>query len=96
MTTAEHDAGGFSPVDAVAGLIAVASVVLSAFAMHAGFFLSVDARPARTAPIAMALAIIAARMSERFERTARRAMLFAALAWVVGMTIAVVTDAPLL
>jgi hypothetical protein len=95
MSAAEHDADGYSAVDAIAGLIAVGSVVLSAFAMHGGFFLGVDAHPGRTAPIAIALAIVAGRMSERFERTARRAMFFAAFAWVVGMTIAVVTDAPL-
>jgi ABC-type Mn2+/Zn2+ transport system permease subunit len=42
------------------------------------------------------LALVAARMSERFQSLALKAALFAAFAWVVGMTVAVVTDGALL
>jgi uncharacterized membrane protein YphA (DoxX/SURF4 family) len=95
VTSVEADRRAFSPVDAVAGLLAVGSVALSAVAMHAGFFLGLDARPARTAAVAMVLAIVAGRMSTRFESTARKAMFLTGLAWIVGMTIAVLTEAPL-
>jgi hypothetical protein len=95
MTTLDDHTSSTSGRDTVAGLIAVASVALSGIAMHAGFFLGVEARPARTAPIALVLAIVAGRMSERFDGTAKKAMLFSGLAWVVGMTIAVLTEAPL-
>jgi hypothetical protein len=42
------------------------------------------------------MALIAARMSERFQPLALKAALFGAFAWVVGMTVAVITDGPLL
>lgn len=96
MTTIEEPRDTFTTMDAVAGLMAAASVTLSGVAMHAGFFLGIEAHPARTAPIAMILAIVAGRMSTRFEAMARKAMFFSVLAWVVGMTIAVLTEKPLL
>lgn len=86
----------FTSVDAVAGFLAAASVVFSALAMHLGFVLGLPAHPARTAPVAVVLAIVAGVMSTRFQPMARKAMLFAALAWVVGMTLAVVDGASLL
>jgi hypothetical protein len=86
----------FSAVDGVAGFLAAASFVLSSLAMGVGFVLGVDAHPARTAGVAIVLAIVAALMSERFEALARAAALYAALAWVVGLTIAVLTEAPLI
>jgi FtsH-binding integral membrane protein len=82
--------------DTVAGLLAVASIVLSGIAMGFGLLLQLDARPARIAPVAVILALVAARMSARFQSLALKAALFAAFAWVVGMTVAVVTDGPLL
>ncbi|MGL6280727.1 MAG: hypothetical protein ACRC50_14375 [Gaiella sp.] len=87
---------GFTAVDGVAGFLATASFVLSALAMGLGFVLALDAHPARTAAVAVILAIVAALMSERFQPLAQKAMLFAAFAWVVGMTIAVLTEAPLI
>jgi Mn2+/Fe2+ NRAMP family transporter len=83
-------------VDTVAGLLAAASIVLSAIAMGVGLLLQVDAHPARLAPAAIILALVAARMSERYQSLALKAALFGAVAWVVGMTIAIVTDGPLL
>lgn len=81
--------------DTIAGLLAVASVVLSGIAMGLGLLLQLDARPARLAPAAVVLALVAARMSARFQSLALKAALFAALAWIVGMTVAIVTDGPL-
>jgi hypothetical protein len=91
---ARHDRS--SATDTIAGLLAVASIVLSGIAMGFGLLLQLDARPARIAPVAILLALVAARMSERFQSLALKAALFAAFAWVVGMTVAVVTDGPLL
>ena len=90
-----HDARA-SAKDTIAGLLAVASIVLSGIAMGFGLLLQLDARPARLAPVAILLALVAARMSERFQSLALKASLFAAFAWVVGMTVAIVTDGPLL
>jgi hypothetical protein len=85
-----------SAADTIAGLLAVASIVLSGIAMGLGLLLQLDARPARLAPVAMLLALIGARMSGRYQSLALKAALFAAVAWVVGMTVAIVTDGPLL
>ncbi|HEY1316349.1 MAG TPA: hypothetical protein VGF10_03950 [Gaiella sp.] len=82
--------------DMIAGLLAVASFVLSAVAMGLGLLLQVDAHPARLAPVAIIVALVAARMSARYQSLALKAALFGALAWVVGMTVAIVTDGPLL
>jgi hypothetical protein len=92
----ETQADRTSPRDTIAGLLAVASIVLSAIGMGFGLLLQLDARPARVAPAAILLALIAARMSARFQSLALKAALFAAFAWVIGMTVAVVTDGPLL
>ncbi len=83
-------------VDTIAGLMAVASIAMSALAMGGGLILQLHARPARLAPAAVILALIAARMSERYQRLALKAALFAAFAWVIGMTFVVITDGPLL
>jgi hypothetical protein len=81
--------------DVVAGLLAAASIVLSALAMGLGLLLQVDAHPARLGPVAIVIALVAARMSARYQSLALKAALFGAFAWVVGMTIVVVTDGPL-
>jgi hypothetical protein len=82
--------------DTIAGLLAVGSIVLSGIAMGLGLLLQLDAHPARLAPIAILTAIVAARMSQRSQPLAFKAALFGAFAWVVGMTIAVITEGPLL
>ena len=71
------------------GFLSVASIVLSLFAMGLGLILEVDARPARTAFVAIILALVSARLSARYQSLALKAALFAMLAWVVGMTLAV-------
>jgi hypothetical protein len=91
-TRAERSSAG----DTIAGLLAVASIVLSGIAMGFGLLLQLDSRPARLAPVAIVIALIAARMSERFQSLALKAALFGAFAWVVGMTVAVITEGPLL
>ena len=91
-TTRDRSSAG----DVVAGLLAVASIVLSAVAMGLGLLLQVDAHPARLAPVAIVIALVAARMSARYQSLALKAALFGAFAWVVGMTVAIVTDGPLL
>ena len=85
-----------SATDTIAGLLAVASVVLSGIGMGFGLLLQLDARPARVVPVAILLALVAARMSARHQTLALRAALFGGLAWIVGMTVAVITDGPLL
>ena len=84
-----------SAVDTVAGLLAAGWIVLSAIAMGFGLLLQLDAHPARLAPVAIVLAVVAALMSKRYASLALKAALFGAFAWVVGMTVAIVTDGPL-
>ncbi len=85
-----------SATDTIAGLLAVASIVLSGIVMGFGLLLQLDQRPARVAPVAIILALVAARMSARYQSLALKAALFAAVAWVIGMTVAVITEGPLL
>ncbi len=96
MSAVEHGDDRFNATDVVAGLLAAGSAVLSAFAMGGGLLLQVDAHPARITPVAIVLAVTSGLMSRRFARTSLRAAMLAALALVVGMTIAVLTEAPLL
>ena len=97
MSALEGEAPQRSAVtDTIAGLLAVASIVLSGIGMGFGLLLQLDARPARVVPVAILLALIAARMSARHQPLALRAALFGGFAWVVGMTVAVITDGPLL
>jgi hypothetical protein len=87
LSSIESGERGGGGVDIVAGLMASAAIVLAALAI-------VD-RPARFAPVAMALALVAARMSERFQRLGLVAAVAAMTGWVLGMTFAVITDNPL-
>ncbi len=96
MSTVEPVRDRASASDVVAGLLAAASVVLSGLGMGAGLLLEVDAHPGRTIPIAALLAIVAGVMSARFQSMALKALVFASIAFVVGMTIAVLTEAPFL
>ena len=92
MTTMESGSDRHSSTDVVAGLLAVASMFLSAIAIGAGLILQLDARPARSAIAAAALAIIAARMSAKQQHLAFAALMFAFVAWVVGLSLAVITE----
>jgi hypothetical protein len=96
MSTVDQPSTRASATDVVAGLLAAASVVLSALAMGAGLLLQLDGHPGRTIPVAAVLAIVAGAMSARCQAMALKALSFAAVAWVIGMTIAVLTEAPFL
>lgn len=96
MSTLETRPDHHSPADVVAGFLAVGSIVLSGLAMGFGLILELDARPARTAFVAIVLALVAARLSARYQSLALKAVLFAMVAWVVGMTIVVLTENPLI
>ena len=96
MSTLDDRHDRHSPADTVGGLLAVGSIVLSAIAMGFGLLLELDARPARTAFLAIILALVSARMSGRYQSLALKAVLFAMVAWVIGMTLAVLTENPLI
>jgi hypothetical protein len=95
MSTADQAADRLTPTDVIAGLLAASSVVLSALGMGAGLLLQVGGHPGKLIPIAAVLAIVAGVMSERFKSMALKAIAFSAVAFVVGMTIVVLTEAPL-
>jgi hypothetical protein len=73
--------------EAVAGFLASASLFVS--------LLGIAYRPARIIPIAILVALVAARMSERHGKLAGWAVAVGAASFVVGMAIAVVTKNPL-
>ena len=58
--------------------------------------LQVETRPALLAPVALVLALVAGRMSVRYERLAFAAVITGMVGWVVGLTLAVITHHPLL
>jgi hypothetical protein len=96
VSTVDARTNRHSPADVVGGLLAVGSIVLSAIAMGLGLILELDARPARTAFAAIILALVSARLSARYQSLALKAVLFAMVAWVIGMTLAVLTENPLI
>ena len=75
------------PAEAVAGLMAAA-------AMFAGAWALVE-KPARIAPAAILVALIAAGIGGRHSRLAALSVAVCALWWFLGMTIAIATDHPL-
>ncbi len=88
MSSLDAPQSRFTATDAVAGVLAAASLAIS--------FVALAERPARLVPVAVVLALVAGRMSPKHSRLALTAMFVAAVAWVVGLTIAVITDGPLL
>jgi predicted cation transporter len=87
MSTREEGAERWSPVDTVAGVLAMISIFASA--------LGLVWRPVRVIPFAVVLALIAARMSARHERLVAWAVAAAVACWTVGMALAVITENPL-
>jgi len=73
--------------EAIAGLMATAAIFAS--------LLGLAYRPARIIPFAVLLALVAARMTTRWSRLAGIAIAVTVVCWVVGMTIAVLTESPL-
>lgn len=77
-----------SPAEAVGGFLAAASMALSSVAMVY--------RPVRLVPFALVIAFVAVALaSGRHARLAAFAVGFGALAWLVGMIVAVLTGEPL-
>jgi hypothetical protein len=75
------------PIEAVAGLMAAASIAVSAIALVQ--------TPVRLAPAAVIVALVATAIGGRHQRLAAFAVAAAAVAWLIGMTIAVATESPL-
>ena len=76
------------PAETVAGFLAAASIAVSVIAMVY--------RPVRLAPVALIVAFIAVALSDRhFSRLAAFAVAVGALGWLIGMTVAVLTEEPL-
>ena len=73
--------------DSVAGFLAALSIALSGVAMVR--------QPGLLAPVAIVVALVAARMTEAHRTLAVVAVTIAALAFFVGMSVAVVTDTAL-
>lgn len=76
-----------SPAEAIAGILAALSLTASAIALAY--------RPVRVIPFAVIAALVAARIGGRHQRLATAAVMISAAAWLVGMTIAVLTENPL-
>ena len=96
MSSVDTPTTRHSAADTVAGFFAVGSIFLSAIAVGGGLILELQARPARTSIVAAILALVSARLSAKYERLALVALLVAVVAFVVGMTLAVITDNPLI
>jgi len=92
MSAVDAPSDRHSAADTVAGFLAVGSLFLSAIALGAGLILQIEARPARTSIVAALLALVAARLSARYQKLAEIAIFVAIVAWVVGMTLAVITE----
>jgi hypothetical protein len=75
------------PIDLVGGLLAAASLAVSAIALVQ--------TPVRLAPAAILVALVAAGIGGRFTRLATLAVAAGVVAWVVGMTIAIAAENPL-
>ena len=77
--------------DVLAGLLAAGSMLLSFIAIGFGLILQVEPRPARLAPVAIVVALVAARMSVRHQKLGFAAAVVGMVAWVVGLSLAVIT-----
>jgi fructose-specific phosphotransferase system IIC component len=73
--------------DYVAGVLASASIFVGA--------IGVAQTPVRIIPISIVLALVAAAMSDRFRTLSAWAVGLNMVWWVLGMTVAVITDNPL-
>jgi Co/Zn/Cd efflux system component len=83
----ETTTDSWTAADILAGFLATASIFVSALGL-------VD-RPARMLPVAVLLALVAARMTSRNTRLPGIAVAAAVVCWTLGMTIAIVTQNPL-
>jgi hypothetical protein len=76
-----------SPSEVVAGLIAAASIFVSLAA--------IAYRPLRLVPVAIVLALVATAIGGRHARLAGFAVAVGGVAFVLGLTVAVLTEHPL-
>ena len=76
-----------SPAEAVAGLMASASIFVS--------LLALVYRPFRVTPVTILLALIAVAIGGRHNRLAIAAVVVGTACWFVGMTIAILLERPL-
>ncbi len=86
----------YSVTDVIAGLMAAGSILLSFIATGFGVILTIEPRPARLAPVAAIVALVAGRMSVRYQRLALAAVFVSMVAFVVGMSLAVITKHPII
>ena len=96
MSSVPESADRFTITDAIAGLMAAGSIFLSFIAAGFGLILDVDSRPGRLAPVAVVVALVAGRMSVRFQRLAFWAVIAAMIGWTLGMSLAVITENPII
>ena len=96
MSSVPESADRFTVTDAIAGLMAAGSILLSFIAAGFGLILEVDPRPARLESAAVLVALVAGRMSVRFQRLAFFAVIAAVIGWTLGMTLAVITENPII
>ena len=76
-----------SSADLVGGLIAAASIFIGA--------VGVVQTPVKIIPIAVILALVSVRMTDRYRTLAAWAVGLNIVWWLLGMTVAVITDNPL-
>lgn len=85
--SAEPTGGAHRPVDAVAGFLAAAALFFG--------LLALVYQPVKTAPPAIAIALLAAGMSVRWQRLAQAAIAISSTCFVLGMIVAVLANKPL-
>jgi hypothetical protein len=73
--------------DVVGGLLAAASIFVGA--------VGVAQTPVRIIPVSVVLALAAVRMTDRFRALAAWAVWLNILWWLLGMTVAIITENPL-
>ena len=76
--------------------MAAGSILLSFIASGFGIILTIEPRPALLVPVAAIVAFVAGRMSVRYQRLALAAVIVAMVAFVLGMSLAVVTNHPII
>jgi hypothetical protein len=86
-TLSAVESGPSDARETVAGFLAAAALFVS--------LIGVAYRPARLIPVAIVVALVSARMTERHSRLAAWAVGIAIVCWTLGMTVAVVTENPL-
>ena len=75
------------PADLVGGLLAALSIFIGA--------IGVVHTPLRIIPIAVILALVSVRMTDHFRTLAAWAVWLSIVWWLLGMTVAIITENPL-